>query len=111
MPSVEAEGELVEVVRQMLVTDGALMCADDPPLQECRDSMDSRHEFVGKFLATLDVCDLVSIPLRTQAGANEAWLKKMLEDEDLPELRRTIADATSGGTQPAGTLTGGDPAS
>lgn len=46
-----------------------------------------------------------------QASANEAWLKKMLEDEELPEVRRTIADATSGGTQPAGTLTGGDPAS
>jgi hypothetical protein len=66
MPSVEAEGELVEVVRQMLVTDGPLMRAEDPPFQECRDSMDSRHEFVGKLLAALDVCDLVSIPIGAQ---------------------------------------------
>ena len=61
VPTIETERELVEVVGQMLVTDRALVCAEDPALQKRNDSMHSRHEFVGELFTSLDVADLVCV--------------------------------------------------
>src|SRR6266496_6588870 len=43
-PTVEPERELVEVVLQMFVSHRAVMCAEQPSLQERHDLMDVRHE-------------------------------------------------------------------
>ncbi len=39
------------------------------------------------------------------ARADENWLRKALDDDELPQLRRQIADAASAATQPTGVLT------
>ena len=39
------------------------------------------------------------------AQADENWLRKALDDDELPQLRRQIADAASAATQPTGVLT------
>ena len=44
-PTVEAKGELVEVVVQMRVADGALMGAQQPSLEQGDDAVDARQQF------------------------------------------------------------------
>src|SRR6266850_3430988 len=60
--SVEPEGELVEVVAEVLVTDCALVGAQDPALQKGSDSMYSRHQLMRFPRLPLQDGDLVLVP-------------------------------------------------
>jgi hypothetical protein len=44
--SVEAESELIQAVRQVLVADGALMGSQEPAFQQCGDSMHARQPVI-----------------------------------------------------------------
>ena len=59
--SVEAEGELVEVVVEVVRADGALVGSKPPPLEKRGDTVDARHQHMGEFVAAADIRDLVPI--------------------------------------------------
>jgi hypothetical protein len=64
----EAEGELVEVVVEMLVLDAAVVSADQPPLEQRGDHVDTRHDLVSRFRAAVNDGDLVLVADCGQPG-------------------------------------------
>jgi hypothetical protein len=46
-PAVEAEGELLQVGLQVIWSDGALVCAENPPLEQAGDPVHGGHDHVG----------------------------------------------------------------
>jgi len=68
---VEAEGILVEVVVQVVVTDRALKRAQEPPLQERCDPMHAGHEYMrgaGRLRRVRDPVRVPELPKVTIAG-------------------------------------------
>src|SRR5712691_8829995 len=64
--AVEVERELVEVVLQMRETDGALVSAEQPALEQRRHQVHSGQKFGRRAFAPLQHRDLVLIPFRLQ---------------------------------------------
>src|SRR5437870_13044554 len=66
MSSVEAEGELVKVVIEMLLAYCTLVRTQQPSFQQRRHQMDSRQQLRRRFLLALQECDAVAIALPFQ---------------------------------------------
>jgi len=57
--AVEAEGELVQVVVELLVADSALVGAQQPPLEQARDAVDFGHQDMRGIVGLAEVGDRV----------------------------------------------------
>lgn len=66
--AVEAEGEFVEVVVEMLVLDAALQRSHEPPLEQRGDLVDARHDDVSRIGAGADDGDRMPVASRRQTG-------------------------------------------
>src|SRR5271157_81720 len=64
--TIEAESELVQVVRQMVRTDSTLVSPQQPALQERGDQVHPRQELGWEPAAPLQNCDLVLVSFRFQ---------------------------------------------
>jgi len=64
--TIEAESELVQVVRQMVRTDSTLVSPQQPALQERGDQVHPRQELGWGPAAPLQNCDLVLVSFRFQ---------------------------------------------
>ena len=64
--AIEAEGEFVEVVVEMLVLDAALMRSDQPSLEQRRDVVNAGHDLVGRIETAADDGDLMLVAGRRQ---------------------------------------------
>ena len=106
---IEAEGEFVRIVVEMLSREAALVGAQQPPLEEARNQVHARHHLVSRSSAPGDVRDLVLVPLAAELrvaapgiGVNRRARVDHLLDE-LVEARlggvgdRGHADAPDGG--------------
>src|SRR5512144_1311733 len=67
-PAIEAEGEFVEVVVEMLVLDAALMGSHQPSLQQRRNIMNAGHDHVSRIETAADYGDLMLVAQRRQAS-------------------------------------------
>ena len=65
--AVEAEGELVQVVVELLWADGALMGTEQPALQERGDPVDARHRHVCGIAGGVEAVAIVR-----EAGGGDA---------------------------------------
>ena len=59
--SVEAEREFVEVGVEVLGSNGALVGAKQPALEQARDAMDARHQDVGRIVLAAHYGPLVLV--------------------------------------------------
>jgi hypothetical protein len=61
--AVEAEGEFIEVVVQMLRAHGSLRRPQQPAIQQRRHEVHTGHQFVGWFVALAEEGNLVGVVL------------------------------------------------
>jgi len=109
-PSVEAEGEFVEVVVEMLVLNAALVSTEQPPLEKRSNGVDSRHDIVGRLRAAADDGDLVAVAGRRQPGIAAPSVGVYLRprrhgtlDEGEQAVRRHVLDAPKADSADAAT--------
>lgn len=67
-PAIEAEGEFVEIVVEMLALDAALMSSHQPSLQQGGDIVDAGHDHLRRIGTVVDDGSLMLIAQRRQAS-------------------------------------------
>jgi hypothetical protein len=112
-PAIEAEGELVEVVVQVLVADRTLESAKEPALQERDHAMDVWKQVLAFRLATLDL-PLMGVSTKADirgeaVGTHDTSRFNRLRDERLEPVRGQFWDAAQAdASDPFAVLFGGD---
>jgi len=64
LSAVEPEGELVEVVVEMFLADGALVGSQKPALKQGSNTVDTGHDDMGELAVGPDPCDFVDVAER-----------------------------------------------
>ena len=67
-PTVEAEGEFIEIVVEMSPLNASLMSADQPSLEQRGNKMDARHDFMSRVRTATDHGDLMLVARLRKPG-------------------------------------------
>ncbi len=65
-PAIESECKLVQVILKMTMIHGTLMGSHQPPLEQRNNSMNSRHQFTGRFLVSAEEADSMDVTFSSQ---------------------------------------------
>src|SRR5664279_3904705 len=100
MSAVEAKGEFVEVVVEMLMLDATVERSHEPSLEQRGDLVNPRHQFMGCFGSAADRTDVVSVTQRGQTGVapptvsmDRRTARHCAQDERQQAVGRDVLDA------------------
>src|SRR4030065_217540 len=97
--AIEAEGELIEVVIQMLGADRSLVCAKQPSFQQRHHPVNSGQKFTGRLLATTQHRHVMLVAIKPVVAFPAVGMRNTarfdtLADEAVQAHSRCVRDAT-----------------